>query len=176
MPCTNGIPQHCPAAQSLQGPCKIAVTAVPFSGRSAQVRFTIHHVSCCTTQATSQPSHRMCQSVAPFERTSGQHLAELGALKVLGSWLTPRGTNPKHISTCDIAYAFGTRQEGMVHLSLEAKQQLSALRFIPLILGSRLPSVGVGGIGSLSRSSETTSMIQTLLSFILSGLASARIA
>ena len=52
----------------------------------------------------------------------------------------------------------------MVHLSLEAKQQLSALRFIPLILGSRLPSVGVGGTGSLSRSSETTSMIQTLLS------------
>lgn len=33
--------------------------------------------------------------------------------------------------------ADASRQEGMVHLSLEAKQQLSALRFIPLILGSQ---------------------------------------
>ena len=41
----------------------------------------------------------------------------------------------------------------MVHLSLEAKQQLSALRFIPLILGSRLPR----GSGSLPRNGKSHS-------------------
>ena len=52
----------------------------------------------------------------------------------------------KRASTTWIQMFTAARQEGMVHISTSAKEQLSALRFLPLVLGSRV-SRGLGLFG-----------------------------